>query len=672
MSGPSTNPTIVGVDIGGTFTDFVVATDAGFRVHKMLSTPDDPARAVLQGLRELGVGPEANVVHGSTVATNALLERKGARTALVTTEGFEDVLEIGRQNRSSLYDFLVTRPEPLAPEDRRFGAAERVGSDGGVLRELTEEEARRVARQVKESGAEAVAVCFLFSFLNPEHEERVMAALAEAGVGPYVYLSSRVLPEYREYERTSTTVASAYVAPVVHRYLTRLGGELGESLRIVTSSGGSVTGPAAVEQPVQTISGGPAGGVVGAFRLSQQAGYDKIICFDMGGTSTDVCLCDGGIPKTTSWSLGGLPLKTPAIDVYSVGAGGGSIARVDAGGALTVGPDSAGADPGPACYGKGDQPAVTDANLVLGRLSTDGFTVGGRPLNRERSEDALRPIADLMGVDIVHAAGGVVRVANANMERAIRVVSVERGHDPREFTLVAFGGAGPLHACEMAEALSIPRVLVPLHPGVLSAQGMAFADISREYSATVMLQEPNLDLAEADKALDILVQAGQRDLGAMGVTPGDISAAMSLDLRYEGQSFEINVSYAKEPLEQVLGAFHEAHRRQYGYAHEGRGVEVVNVRARVAAPGARPPAASTSGGSGDDAALGRREVVFEGRAMLAELRSRAQLEPGAEVLGPAIVTQYDSVTVVPPGWRGRVDDYLNLILERYTDGPRHP
>ena len=665
--------TLVGVDVGGTFTDFVVAEGAALRVHKVPSTPDDPARAVLQGLRELGIGPGAAIVHGSTVATNALIERKGARTALVTTAGFEDVLEIGRQERQSLYDFMVTRPEPLVPAERRLGVRERVGSEGQVIEALDDAAAAELAERVRGGKVEAVAVCLLFSFLHPDHERRIRAALERAGVGPFVYLSSEVLPEYREYERTSTTVINAYVAPVVDRYLRRLREALGRGLRVMQSSGGSMTPEAAVERPVHTISGGPAGGVVRAFRAAREAGYSKVICFDMGGTSTDVSLCDGRVPETTEWSAGGLPVKTPSIDVHSVGAGGGSIARIDAGEALRVGPESAGAVPGPACYGTGTLPTVTDANLVLGRLG-GGAQGGLLALDRSRAEDALLSIAARVGPGAVEAAEGVVRVANANMERAVRVVSVERGHDPRDFVLLAFGGAGPLHACDLAEALGIPTVLVPGHPGVLSAQGMAFADVTRQYPATVMLRGGDLDLAAADRALDDLVARGRVDMEAMGVAMdgdgGEALAQRSLDMRYSGQSFEVNIAYDRQPLEGVVGAFHEAHRSRYGHANPDQPVEIVNVRVKMVretpfvAEAAPVPDAVVEAG----AATRSRSVAFGGRAFETPVYTRQSLASGSRIAGPAIVAQYDTTTVVPPGWAARVDERLNLVVEHAAEG----
>ena len=668
MSDLSASPIVVGVDIGGTFTDFLVADESGVRVHKILSTPDDPSRAVLQGLRDLGVPPGSAGVHGSTVATNALLERKGARTALVTTKGFTDIIEIGRQNRPRLYDLAPTKPPPLAPAELRFGADERVTADGRILQPLTDEEATAIAQRVKASGAEAVAVCLLFSFLQPGHEERIAQALEAAGVGPYVYLSSEVLPEYREYERMSTTVISAYIAPVVHSYLSRLQSEIGQGLRVMQTSGGSVTGPAAMKQPVQTISGGPAGGVVGAFHVARLAGYDRIICLDMGGTSTDVCLCDGEIPATASWSLGDLPIKTPAIDVYSIGAGGGSIARVDAGGALQVGPESAGAVPGPACYGAGTQPTVTDANLVLGRITPGGFQVGGKPLAVSRAEDALRSISQAMRSDVYHAAAGVLAVANANMERAIRVTSVERGHDPRDFTLVAFGGAGPLHACDLALSLGIPRVLIPRHAGVLSALGMTHAEVRQEHAATVMLREDPLDMAAAAAALARLDAQGRSELQAMGVPRDQLTVRHSLDMRYIGQSFEITIAYDGETADGAIASFHKAHLAQYGYAHESRAAEIVNVRTRVSgpAPAREEPASEPAGPDSRHARVGTQRIWLSEQATEAAIYDRDLLHVGNEITGPAIVQQYDCTVMVLPGWLATVDRHLNLLLEQVS------
>ena len=427
---------VVGVDVGGTFTDFAVLRDGRLEVYKLPSTPSDPSRGILQGVRDLSVG-EASYVHGSTVATNALLERRGARTALVTTHGFEDVLEIGRQNRPDLYDLGVDRPPALVPAELRFGVSERVDQAGAVVATPRPEELSKLVSTLDDAQVDAVAVVLLFSFLNPLHEELVAEALAGLKSNPYVSVSSQVVPEFREYERTSTVVVNSYVGPLMSRYISQLEAALGAGLRIMQSSGGSITAQLASNQPVRTILSGPAGGVVGAFHLASQAGYDDVITLDMGGTSTDVSLCPGVIKETTSSSLAGCPISVPMIEIHSVGAGGGSISRLDEGGALVVGPQSAGADPGPACYGVGDQVTVTDANLILGRLPQDQPLAGKLQLHYQRAHDLLSALGAGLGGDARAAALGVVRVVNATMERAIRTISLERGYDPRRFTLVA-------------------------------------------------------------------------------------------------------------------------------------------------------------------------------------------------------------------------------------------
>ena len=452
--------TVVGIDVGGTFTDIAVLQDGQLTVHKLPSTPQNPTTGIVQGVSEAGVDiKSADFVHGSTVATNALLEGKGARTALITTMGFEDVLEIGRQSRAELYNLEQDRTPTLAPWELRFGLQERVDYTGSILEDLQPDSIEALMALVAEAGVDAVAVSFLFSFLNPVHEEMVYEALRSLKPAPFISLSSRVLPEFREYERTSTVVVNAYVGQVMNRYLGELEKSLGEGLRIMQSSGGSITARLASEQPVRTILSGPAGGVVGAFHVAAQAGYADIITLDMGGTSTDVSLCPGRIKETGASNVGGHPISVPMIEIHTVGAGGGSIARVDAGGALTVGPQSAGADPGPACYGRGDQLTVSDANLLLGRLRPDHFLGGRLTLDLPRSQGLMASLAGRLALAEKDAALGILRVVNANMERAIRAISLERGYDPRTFTLVPFGGAGPVHGCELAQELGIPRVL---------------------------------------------------------------------------------------------------------------------------------------------------------------------------------------------------------------------
>ena len=467
----------VGVDTGGTFTDFVYHVAGRARIFKVPSTPDDPSRAIVEGLRraarEAGVGVrELEVVHGTTVGTNALLERRGARAGLVTTEGFEDVLVIGRQARASLYDLNWTRPAPLVEDRLRFGVRERVGSDSSVVEELTDEEVAKVVRKLKRARVESVAVCLIFSFARPEHERKLERAIREALPGVPLSVSHRILPEYREFERTSTVSINAYLQPLMGSYLGRLGSHVSaRAFRVMQSSGGSISARAAAVEPVRTILSGPAGGVVGATHAAREAGFADIITFDMGGTSTDVALCASGrVRLTNEASVAGLPVAVPVLDIHTVGAGGGSIARVDAGGSLRVGPQSAGAVPGPACYGRSDLPTVTDANLVLGRFGGADLLGGEFKLDEGRAKGALtalaREMSEAAGRDVsaVEGALGVVRVVNSGMERALRAVSVERGFDPRACTLVSFGGAGGLHAVELARALRVPRVVVPREP----------------------------------------------------------------------------------------------------------------------------------------------------------------------------------------------------------------
>jgi N-methylhydantoinase A len=659
---------ILGVDVGGTFTDFLFWEDGRLRVHKRPSTPDDPARAVLFGLGEMAAAP-AEVVHGSTVATNALLERKGARTGLLTTRGFRDVLVIGRQARPRLYDLHPTRPPPLVPDDLRLEVDERVAADGTVLKPLDAAEVERALDQLCAAGAESLAVCFLFSFLRPEHEQRVAAAAHARGL--FVSASHEVLPEYREYERTSTTAVNAYVSPLMARYLARLEDGLRargtERLRVMQSDGGSISVAAAGALAARTVLSGPAGGVAGAFAVARAAGFTDVITCDMGGTSTDVALCPSRILTRDEAEIGGLVVRTAMADVNSVGAGGGSLARLDEGGALRVGPESAGADPGPACYGRGEQPAVSDAQVVLGRLLPAHFLGGRLPLFPERAARALAPLAEAFG-GVERAAAAVVRVANANMDRAIRVVSVERGYDPRAFTLVAFGGAGPLHACDLAVLLGIPRVLVPRYPGVLSALGMVTAPVTRDLLAPLMRLVDGDDFAPAlARRVEELAARARAELARDGYDTQPVTTEPFLSLRYAGQSYELVVPLAEvrrgrrrgDPAT-VRAAFHAAHGRRYGHADPARPVEAVTLRVRAALP---PPRVTVQPGVAEgDPRAGTTTVWFD-RPRRATVLLRERLRPGAAFAGPAIVPQMDATTVVPPGWRARVDDAANIILE---------
>ena len=660
---------IVGTDTGGTFTDFVLMEADRLVVYKVPSTPAELSRAVATGLEALPLSPDTVVAHGSTVATNALLERKGARTALVTTAGFEDVLQIGRQARRGLYDLQYEPPEPLVPSGLRLGVLERVDAAGNVLREVSAEEVRRLVARLKVLEVEAVAVALLFSFLYPEHEEQLRLALEQMEPQPFISLSSEVLPEFREYERSSTVTANSYVGPLVSRYLGRMEELVQRPLRVMQSSGGGITAALARRQPVRTILSGPAGGVIGATYAAGAAGFAQVITLDMGGTSTDVALCPGRVQTTTSSSVGASPVSVPMIDIQTVGAGGGSLVRIDAGGALLVGPESAGASPGPACYGVGDQATVTDANLLLGRMAPTHFLGGRMALDAERAGVAMDRVAISMGGTREEASMGVVRVANAVVERALRTVSLEQGHDPRDFTLVAFGGAGPQHACELAAALGIPRVLVPLYPGVLSALGVAVADVVKDYSRTVMVRD-EAGMAQMEAAFQALESQGRAEMAEEGFPREELHLRRWLDVRYRGQSFELPVDWPEEKvvvLGNIASAFHTAHERRFGYKDERAPVEVVNVRLSAVAPTARPPLTREEAAPGEAPWTEERPIWFEEGPQATRLFDREALRPGHWFRGPGLVFQMDATTVVPPGWLAEVDPYRNLVLSPETD-----
>ncbi|MCU0726091.1 MAG: hydantoinase/oxoprolinase family protein [Planctomycetes bacterium] len=650
----------IGIDTGGTFTDFVrLGGEPGSgpcAVHKVLSTPDDPARAVLAGLAGIGaLGTSDRLVHGTTVATNALLTRSSPPVAFLTTRGFRDILEIGRQDRPDLYALEPARPEPLVPRHLRLEVAGRIGVDGTVLEPLDEAAVARIAARLVRAGLRSAAVGFLHSFAWPAHERKAAAILRRAGLA--VCASFEVLREHREYERFSTTVVNAYVAPVVSRYLGRLARAAGGGrLSVMQSNGGIVSWRACARLPARTVLSGPAGGVVAAREAGRAAGFPRVISFDMGGTSTDVCLIDGEARLATDLRIGGIPVALPAIDVHTVGAGGGSIARVDAGGALAVGPGSAGADPGPACYGRGGREAtVTDAHVFLGLLPPDRFLGGRMALDAGSAAAAVSRLARRAGLSPRAAALGILRVAEATMERAIRVVSLERGHDPSDFTLVAFGGAGGLHGAALAAGLGMERVLVPPDPGSLSALGMARAAVVQDLSqAALGPLGPHLGGIR-----DALAARLSRSMAAEGIAGPRIDA--SLDLRYRGQSFEIEV-----PFDGGREAFEEAHERLWLSRHPGREVEAVSVRVRatgeVAAP---PPAAWPRGGAdGSRALLFSRRAAFPAGERETAFFDRALLRAGNRLPGPAVVLEPTGTTVVPPGFAARVDRLGNLLVER--------
>lgn len=656
----------VAIDTGGTFTDCVFVRRGRLEVLKVLSTPANPARAIDAALERIAAraGAVAELTCGTTVGTNALLERRGGPAALVTTAGFEDVLEIGRQARPRLYEFFVVRPEPLVPRRRRFGLRERVGPAGEVLLRPGPAELARVAREVRRSGASSVAVCLLFSFANPAHERAIARRLRRAGLA--VSVSHEILPEFREYERTATTVVNAYLVPVMGRYLAAVG-RLARRVRVMQSSGGIVGARLAAREPVRTVLSGPAGGVLGAGYVAKRAGLGGVISFDMGGTSTDVALVTPEMRTTSESAVAGLPLAVPMLDIHTVGAGGGSIARFDRAGALRVGPESAGADPGPICYGRGERPTVTDAHLVLGRIAPQGFLGGRFALDEPRvwrqMARALRQApAGMRSVE--QFAQGILDVANATMEKAIRVISVERGYDPRDYSLVAFGGAGGLHAAELAAALGIRRVVIPQLPGALSALGILRADVVRDFSRTVRLAVGSRRAVAPAlaRAFGALERQGNAAMRAEGFAPAQVARERLLDLRYRGQGFELTVAAAGD----FLAAFHRAHERRYGYADPARPVEIVNVRLRLAGRTPKPelPRRRLGPASPRAARIGERDAVFSGRRRRVSIFARERLRAGMRLAGPAIVPEYSATTVVPPGWRCRVDALENLVLTR--------
>ncbi len=660
-------PLQIAIDTGGT---------------KVFSTPADPSQAIVEALEKISLTSPLILLHGTTVGTNTLLQRKGARVALVTTAGFEDVIEIGRQARPKLYDLFFDRIEPLVPEDMRFGVDERTGSDGEILQSPSRDALQSLADQLRQKHPEAIAISLLFSFANPKTETAVAHVLEKLEVP--LSVSHQILPEFREYERTSTVVVNAYLQPVMQQYLENLERRARSSPRsggtqsrifVMQSSGGITSLGSAAREPVRTVLSGPAGGVVGAAAMARRSGFDRIISFDMGGTSTDVALVDGEAHASGQSEIAGLPVGVPMLDIHTVGAGGGSMARFDAAGALRVGPESAGADPGPICYGRGTEPTVTDANLLLGRLQPQRFLGGDFTLDLERTRrlvaEWLKRQDDRLTPE--QFATGVIRVVNSTMEKAIRVVSIERGYDPREFTLVAFGGAGGLHACELADALSIPRVMIPALPGALSAFGILVSDVVKDYSRTVLWRVADkLPTARLDREFAAL--GGRAQAGFRGEAwSGAIAHKRSIDMRYRGQGYELNIPYTRN----LIRDFRREHERRYGYSYPDREVELVTLRLRstIKSPQARLATGSTRtlvgtavprspsrANPGD--AVSRTPVYFTGKKLGGAIHARDTLRIGKKYSGPAVVTEYSATTVVPAGKRFWLDKWGNLMIER--------
>jgi N-methylhydantoinase A len=721
----------IAIDTGGTFTDCVWIENGALKTLKVFSTPDDPSRAIAEALRKISdertktrepdrklgeantkrktkakpVPPAAlTLLHGTTVGTNALLQRKGARVALITTSGFEDVIEIGRQARPRLYDFFFDRVTPLVSKELRFGVKERTDPEGRVAESPSNAELTRLRETLQNTGAEAVAICFLFSFANPQNESAVAAAMAD--LGKPLSLSHKILPEFREYERTSTVVVNAYLQPLMQSYMERLaerahrqGSEHSEdapnedahsdelrspairpNLRrdsprifVMQSSGGITALESAAREPVRTVLSGPAGGLVGAAAMAVRSGFSKILSFDMGGTSTDVAAVQGELRTGGQSEVAGLPVGVPMLEIHTVGAGGGSIARFDAGGSLRVGPESAGADPGPICYGRGTEPTVTDANLIMGRLRPERFLGGEFTLDIERARRITSEWLKKHGSRLSpeRFSAGVLRVVNANMERALRVVSIERGYDPREFALVAFGGAGGLHACELAEALAIPTAMIPARPGALSAYGILVSDVIKDYSRTLLWRfagrgSQAVPQAKLQKEFHRLEATAQKEFRAERWR-GALQYERSLDLRYRGQGYELNLPATVN----VTADFEEQHQRRYGYHHAGREIELVTLRLRARLRTPQPPrparkaARRTNRGKASSRILpvDRAQVFFHDKIVTTPVFEREDLVAGRSMAGPAVITEYSATTVIPPGKKFWVDESDNLLIK---------
>ncbi len=660
--------------------------NGALKTLKVFSTPDDPSRAIAEALRRIG-GGALTLLHGTTVGTNALLQRNGARVALITTSGFEDVIEIGRQARPRLYDFFFDRIAPLVSRELRFGVKERTDAEGRILERPSNAELTRVREAVRLADPDAIAISLLFSFANPENETAVAAAVAT--LGKPLSVSHRILPEFREYERTSTVVVNAYLQPLMQSYMERLaeraqkqtndsGDGLGAARKrsaprifVMQSSGGITALESAAREPVRTVLSGPAGGLVGAAAMAALSGFRKILSFDMGGTSTDVAAVQGEVRAGGQAEVAGLPVGVPMLEIHTVGAGGGSLARFDAGGSLRVGPESAGADPGPICYGRGTEPTVTDANLLMGRLRSERFLGGEFTLDVERARRITSEWLKKQGshLRLEQFSAGVVRVVNANMERALRVVSIERGYDPREFALVAFGGAGGLHACELAEALAIPTVMIPARPGALSAFGILVSDVVKDYSRTLLWRlADGLPQAKLQKEFRKLEAAAQQEFRAERWR-GAPQFERSLDLRYRGQGYELNVPATGN----VAARFHDEHQRRYGYHHAGREIELVTLRlrARLRTPQTQAQSKSSSKAARQQtsrqaarvAPVEHAAVFFHDKSLTTPVFERADLVPGRKMRGPAVITEYSATTVIPPGKMFWVDTSENLVIK---------
>ncbi|MFQ5830427.1 MAG: hydantoinase/oxoprolinase family protein [Candidatus Methylomirabilia bacterium] len=668
----------IGVDVGGTFTDAVVYDEVTgeLRWGKAASTPADPTHGVLNVLEKLGAGlvEAGRIVHGMTIGTNAILERKGVPVWVLTTRGFRDTLEIARTNRTALYNIKTLKPAPLVPGERVLEVDERVLFDGTVLCPLGEGEVRAAVDGIAAHGVGALAICFLHSYANPAHEQAAAKVAQEVLPSWFVCTSSEVLPEFREYERFSTAVLNAYIGPSVGKYLDSLHGALarrgyGRQVLIMTSSGGVVTAQRAALFPVHTVLSGPAGGVAAAVYLGQALGVENLITYDMGGTSTDVCLIERlEVPVTTEQYIAEYPNRTPQIEIKSVGAGGGSLAWLDAGGVLKVGPRSAGADPGPACYGRGGrEPTVTDANLLLHRLNPRARLAGEIALDEELARQAMWQLNErLRGLDEDRLAEGIIRIAVARMVSAIKEISIAKGYDPRDFVLLAYGGAGPMHAALIADELEIPRVLVPPSPGNFSAFGSLVLDLRRDYIRTRLLETRRAPFSDVAGTFADMEEEGRAALLEEGISPNDIVTRRVLGMRYVGQSWEllVRVPDALDSMTALEEVFHRAHERRYGHSSR-EAAQIVSFRLAAIGLASKPTLPRWAArGALEDARQQMRSVYFDGAFRPVPVYDRDHLPAGVRVLGPAIVEEMGAVTLLPPGWVGSVGTLAELVLER--------
>jgi len=654
----------VAVDTGGTFTDFVFLENGKLNIHKLPSTPSNPAVAIIQGISEKNIDNRpVDLIHGSTVATNALLSREGAKVGLITTSGFEDIIEIGRQNRDILYDLKYQRPKSIVDKQNRFGIRERMNQNGDILLHLSKSEFKKILLKLKRNKVESLAICLLHSYANNKHELEISNFFIKEGFA--VSVSSLILPEYREFERTSTTAVNAYVSPLMKSYLSKL--EKEETLkrfRVMQSNGGLISSEVASSEAVRTILSGPAGGVVGAFHVAKKTKLSKFVTIDMGGTSADVSIIDGDLSFTSETELSGLPVRVPVIDIHTVGAGGGSIAECDLGGALIVGPKSAGGVPGPMCYGNGNNVTVTDANLFLGRIDPLNFLGGKMKIDRSRAIEGIKVLAEKLFLTKLETAEGILTIANEHMANAIRLMSIERGYDPRLFTLLAFGGAGPMHACALAETLSMKRVLIPKDPGTLSARGMFLADIIKDYSKTVLLKLENIENQHLEDLFSPLLKQAKVDLKKEGID--EFKIEKFLDMRYLGQSHELTIPFAEIKSDfhaDLYLLFTKFHKKRYLISNTNQEVEIVNIRVR-ATGSTKTVELNKKRKKTRKKKIKKQKIVFDGKSYEAIVFDRIDLHPGENFRGPALVFEFSATSIIPPFWNCKVDKESNLILTK--------